>query len=68
MRVGDACKCYRAVPIARESKKTDIFRGNIYELWEFVVQPFSILEEIVLVVLVKFIPVFGGLGIIFHCI
>jgi hypothetical protein len=31
-------------------------------------QPFSILEEIVLVVLVKFIPVFGGLGIIFHCI
>jgi hypothetical protein len=31
-------------------------------------QPFSILEEIVLVVLVKIIPIFGGLGIIFHCI
>jgi hypothetical protein len=47
---------------------TDSLGRNVYELWEFVMQPFSILEEIVLVVLVKFIPIFGRLGIIFHCI
>ena len=46
---------------------THVGTGGCHEFRELVVQPLSILKEIVLVPAVELVPIFGGLAVIFFC-